>query len=1181
MKRFVSLFLCAALLTVLCLAGGVLPVATVAAAGESIILGGDFEAAAGDAVYNTNWSDAFKDIATSPACTIVEDDSGESAGNHCLKVPLYTAGSYNKYLKSLTLQPNTSYTLSFDARGGQVWVYIGGYGVTDAPGVVWVGGTEEWKRYSVTFNTGDNADGALSSFVNWGISISRNPSYAETVVSESYLDNFKLEVTPTVESGIVTGGDFEAPAGSSVYTANWSNILNQGAKLVLDPLDGSNRYLMFPKVETNTDFYLKKLCLENSTTYRFSLDVYSPARALMFLWENAFTGGGAGRVIPANTEWTTITFELTTAADLSSNVAFPDWIWGFARKTTEPYNDAPLYIDNVSIVKVGEDAPAEPEEPVEPDTSVENADNYVQGGSFEFAADDPVYNTNFAMLSSLSIEKDPKNKNNHCLFIPQSVAKDYYFTNLLLEPLTTYVFEFDILSEGTAGVYFWGSSVFQNNNGSHSIAGSTGWQHVKYEMKTTAAIRENAAYPSYLFAFMNSYEPYNQSDMYIDNVSITVKKKEVPTVNPIVTGGDFEDTGALNTNWSKALNKAGVVEDTLRDGNHCLKIPMADSPIGDVYVNSVWLEPNTSYFVTFEARGGASRVYFYPNALLEHGAKSIPTSDEWRSYAFKVTTRDDETYLTGGYQNYIIGFNKNDAATNTADTFIDNFRMVKAGAYVDPELENGSITLSSWKDSSAVGAQAAPAAGGTVTVTVTPNAGYMLKPGSLYYVTEDGTRQQILNKESGGFGEGTGDTFRFILPEGSVVVTAEFVPTAAQNFRFETLGTSVYYEKDATDPNGIRFLNRLYVSGLNVENDTLTVTYDGKTYTVTEFGSLLKRASNTDTALKLENVSDTASSASRVWKAVAYDGTTMKLVDYTDTYVDFTVIMKTTVANAAFAAREYTACGYLVLSDGSSTVTLYSKGMTASAANTADRTVTLPNKDDDWRLHPQDFKLIATTFDRPDFSDGTGKMESIIEALAAQGGSATLNVAGESLAEGSAKRDSQIALLSDAIDKGFEIGSYTWGNDTWGYSKDELNARTEEELTRYIADTQTVVQETLGVTPEYLRPPLLLSNETVIGICKDLGISIVTGNVSWRDFPTGYTLEVDGTATYDSLTTHARDGAVWILHAHNGDTPTEYIRAIADLYDQGYRFCTVAELMEYNGQTREAGKSYGEVIPVY
>ena len=1175
MKRVISLCLCAALLLTMSLVGTVLPTA---AEVEALIVGGDFEAAAGDAIYSKNWtSSILKDLSTSPACTIVEDTAGESAGNHCLKVPVYTAGAYNKYFKGLALQPNTNYILSFDARGGQMWMYVGGYGVVKAPGAVYVGGTEEWKRYTIAFSTTDNADGQLSSFTDWGISLSRSSSYAETVAAETYLDNIKLEVAPAADNAIVTGGTFEAADGDAVYTANWKDPFNRGAELVLDPLDSTNQCLKLPQVAADKDIFLQKVYLEADTTYIYSFDVYAPEAARVYLWPNAFSAGGGSFTIKPNTEWTTYTYELTTASDITSNVAYPSYLLGFPRTA----NAAATYIDNLSIVKKPGDEPEVPEEPAEPDTSVEHEGNFVTGGSFEFETGDAIYKTNFANFSSLSVVTDPKNAVNHCLYIPQSVAKDYYFTNLKLEPLTTYVFEFDILTEGTAGVYFWSSGVFQNIGGSKPIAGSPNWQHVSYEVKTTEGIRNQTAYPSYLFAFMKSYEPYNQSDTYIDNVSITVKQKEVPNVQPLITYGDFEDASVLNSHWTAVLKKGSVVEDDKRSGNHCMKLPKADTPIGDAYINNLYLEPNTTYYVSFDVRGGASRVYFYPNAFLENGARPLAESDDWRTYTFRVTTRDDSTYLTGGYQNYLIGFNKNDAATNTADTFIDNVRVVKAGAYVDPALENGSITLSTWKEPTVTGAQAVVAVGGTVTVRVTPDEGYMLKPGSLYYVTESGVQTPILNKESGGFGDGEGDVFRFVLPEGSAIVTAEFVPVAAQNFRFETLGTSVYYEADAKSPNGIRFLNRLYVGGLNVENDTLTVTYNGKPYTVTEFGSLLKRASNTETALKLENVNDTAASASRVWKAVAYDGTTMKLVDYTDAYVDFTVIMKTSTASAAFAAREYTACGYMILSDGTNTVTLYSTGMTDSAENAAKRVQFMANKDDDWRLHPQDFKLIATTFDRPDFTDGTGKMEAIIEALYAQGGSATLNVAGESLAEGSAKRESQIALLRDAIEKGFEIGSYTWGNATWATNASELAARTKEELIKYISDTQAVVQETLGVTPEYVRPPYLISNSTVTEVCKELGLSIVTGNTSWRDFKAGYTLEESGGVTFDSLTQHARDGAIWIIHAHNGNAPTEYPRAIAYLYEQGYRFCTVAELLEYNGWTRKPGVTYSEVLAAY
>ncbi len=1171
-KRFLSVLLCLAMLTALCLTGAVLPASAEEA--DSVIVGGDFEAAAGDAVYSKNWaSSVLKGSATSPACTIVEDTSGEAEGNHCLEVPLYTAAKYNKYLKGLSLQPNTAYTLSFDARGGQVWVFVGSYGVTDAPGVVWVGPSETWTRYSVTFHTGDSAS-ALVDFVEWGISISRDPAYTSTIEAVSYFDNFKLEVAAPADTGIVTGGDFEAADASSVYTANWKEPFNRGATLVMDPFDSTNQCLKLPKVAADKDIFLQKVYLEPDTTYIYSFDAYAPEKARVYLWPNAFSAGGGSFEIKANTGWTTYTYELTTASDITSNVAYPSYLLGFPRTA----NAAETYIDNLSIVKKPVE---EPEVPQEPDMSVEHEGNFVKGGSFEFEAGDAIYKTNLSTMSKLSIVTDPKNKYNQCLYIPQSDTKDYYFNNLKLEPLTTYVFEFDILNTGTAAVYFWGDKVFQNVGGSKPVAASAVWQHVSFEITPSENIKSSTAYPSYLISFLNSYAPYNQSDKYIDNISITEKQKEVPTVKQIVTGGSFEDETILEENFSHALGKGSVVEDTLIAGNHCLKLPAAATAIGDAYTTNVWLEKNSVYYVSFDMRGGSANAYFYPQAFTTNGARTLSASDTWKTYTFRVVTKDTDTYLSGGYEDWLVGFNKSAGANNTADTFIDNFRMVKAGAYVDPDLEHGSITLSTWKEPEVTGEQAVVAVDGTVTVTVTPDEGYMLKPGSLYYVTESGKQGQILNKESGGFGSGAGNEYRFVLPEGTVVVTAEFVPTAAQSFRFETLGTAVYYEAGATEPTGVRFLNRLYVEGLDMNGDTLSVVYDGKAYTITEFGSLLKRAANTETALTLENVNDAAPSATRVWKAAAFAEGKMKLVDYTESYLDFTVVMKTSVANEAFTQREYTACGYVTLTDGAKTVTLYSTGKTDSAANTAERVGYMPSKDDDWRLHPQDFKLIATTFDRPDFTDGTGKMETIIEALVAQGGSATLNVAGESLAEGSAKRESQIALLKGALEKGFEIGSYTWGNNTWGYSKDELNARTEEELRKYISDTQAIVQETLGVTPEYLRPPLLLSNATVTKICKELGISIVTGNTSWSDFSAGYTLEETGGATYESLTTHARDGAIWIIHAHNGEGPTEYAKAIADLYKEGYRFCTVDDLLTYNGVSREAGVTYNEVIAAY
>ena len=1015
-KRILSMLLCFAMLVALSLSGAVLPVSAEEAV--NLLKGGDFEAPAGDAVYNTNWtSDILKSTSAGPAaCTIVADTAGETEGNQCLKIPLYTEKQYLKYFKNVSLQPETSYTLTMDVRGSKAQVYISGDGIASGKGTKTIGGTEEWVRYSFVFQTNSDTT-KLANFKNWGISFVRNPATAATIEGETYVDNVKITVTPAAETGIVTGGDFESADASSVYTNNWKNLLGKGASIVMDPLDSTNQCLKFPVMEKSVDFYLFNLKLDNDTKYIFTFDAYSPAKAQTYFLGKAFAENPNTKTIAANTEWTTISYEFTTKANLTTGVSeYPNYLWAFLRRVGD---GAALYIDNVSIVKVKTDEYEEPDEPA----------------------------------------------------------------------------------------------------------------------------------------------------------------KELPTVTQLVSGGDFEAaTGdaVYNTNWTAALKKGSIVEDTKRDNNHCLKLPKADTAIGDVSVQKIVMQANTTYYVSFDARGGKAIAYFSGEALLEKGAKTIGGTDDWRTYTYRITTRDVQV---SNYQNYLVYFNKN-SSNNIADTFVDNFRIVKAGAQVDTKLENGTITLSSWKEPDVAGTQAAPAVGGTITVTVTPNEGYILKPGSLCYVTESGKTAQILNKESGGFGQGKGDIFRFALPEGSVVVTAEFVSTTTQNIYFGTLGTSVYYAKDAIEPTGVRFLNRLYLDGLDVNADTITAVFDGKEYTILEFGSLLKRASNTETKLTLDNVDDTAPSAERVWKAAAYENGIMKLVDYTESYLDFTVIMKTSTPSDVFTQREYTARGYVILTDGTKTMTLYSKDKTDSAGNTASRSGYLASKTDDWRLHPQDFKLIATTFDCPERTD-SAKTQSIIDALAAQNGSATLNVSGESLAEGSAKRESQIELLTYALENGFEIGSYTWNNSTWGSTKAELNTRTKEQITKYIADTQAVVQEALGVTPQWLRPPLLLTNATVTEVCTEQNLAIFTGNISWRDAPGGYFLEVDGQDTYTDLMANARDGAVWILHPSVAGTPEAYNEAIADLYNQGYRFCTMTELVTYNGKTIEAGVTYNEVVAAY
>lgn len=230
-------------------------------------------------------------------------------------------------------------------------------------------------------------------------------------------------------------------------------------------------------------------------------------------------------------------------------------------------------------------------------------------------------------------------------------------------------------------------------------------------------------------------------------------------------------------------------------------------------------------------------------------------------------------------------------------------------AIPDPSLENGAIETD--------GTFGEVEAEDIVTVTVTPEVGYLMIPGSLHYTKKDGTVVRVLNKNlsTDAFGQGAGNSFQFVMPDEKVSLKAEFIPVTEQNFAANTIGTSCRYTLDENDEkvyDGIRFLTRMNLANkFDAESNTLTVVYGGVEYTVVEFGSLLKREQNT-TKLTYDNAvaSTGASGLDRMWISKAYtkDNGNFVLVDYTESYIDFTSVMMT-----KFYDRFYTARGYIRL----------------------------------------------------------------------------------------------------------------------------------------------------------------------------------------------------------------------------------------------------------------------------
>ncbi len=216
--------------------------------------------------------------------------------------------------------------------------------------------------------------------------------------------------------------------------------------------------------------------------------------------------------------------------------------------------------------------------------------------------------------------------------------------------------------------------------------------------------------------------------------------------------------------------------------------------------------------------------------------------------------------------------------------------------------------------------------GAIVTVTATPADGYLLVPGSVTYTTAGGVTVNVLNKtlDGSGFGEGDGYSYQFVMPAEQVTVNAEFSAVGDTSFLFDTVGVSVHETEGVYD--GIRFLTRINFGAFDQSEDAITVTYGGKTYTVSKIGMLLKRADNA-TALTVENAKTNTTGVTKIWNAVAYDkavSDTLRVVDYTTSYLDVqTVMMKSdSTSTRVFRSRGFTACGYLVLSDATGAETV-------------------------------------------------------------------------------------------------------------------------------------------------------------------------------------------------------------------------------------------------------------------
>ncbi len=407
----------------------------------------------------------------------------------------------------------------------------------------------------------------------------------------------------------------------------------------------------------------------------------------------------------------------------------------------------------------------------------------------------------------------------------------------------------------------------------------------------------------------------------------------------VIVGGDFEwESDILYRQWKEgvlASSNFSVVSES--DGNNCLAIKPG---AGFRYYHNLDVQKNATYRFTGKIKGQSSITMYFTsppfasvddqNTTKDDATKSAGTralqgkdlGDGWYQFDAILTTNNGS--LNGG--NSILAF-KNESSTKAL--YVDDLVLTRGEdtqqaqyALTVDNVTKGSLQLT--VDDKAVQSGSLVTPGSEVVVTASPSNGYRLKPGSLQYTYAHATRgepkteaRKVLNKDSSDFGDGFGNRFSFVMPSSATTLSAVFENTGLP---VATLGTSVY-ENENGQISGVRFLNRLYYTAdTSFENNKIFVMHNGAKREVVEFGTLLKRSVN-ESELKLENYEQykNASGDSRIWKTTAYNnqGDTITLVDYTEGYMDFTIVMTSSVANRySFLSREYTTCAYLKFSDG-------------------------------------------------------------------------------------------------------------------------------------------------------------------------------------------------------------------------------------------------------------------------
>ena len=195
---------------------------------------------------------------------------------------------------------------------------------------------------------------------------------------------------------------------------------------------------------------------------------------------------------------------------------------------------------------------------------------------------------------------------------------------------------------------------------------------------------------------------------------------------------------------------------------------------------------------------------------------------------------------------------------------------------------------------------------------------------------------------------------------------------------------------------------------------------------------------------------------------------------------------------------------------------------------------------------------IALTFD-----DGpSGAItEKLLDGLAARNVKATFFLCGYRI-------ETFPEIAQRMAEEGHELGLHSNRHDY-------MQHMTKEEALDDLAECQSILTESTGVSARLFRPPGGLYSQALLAASRELGLSVVFWSVDPHDWDKEKSSQV-----LPYLLSHASAGDIILMHDLTEHSVSAALSFIDTMYAKGYEFCTVSERAALSGETLSPGTYY-------